>query len=126
MKIKSIAAVGAMGVGLGLAGLVGGTATASAEECGAPGSDAGPPFAGPIGTGKIICNIQSNGASFAMSVSPAYNAQVLLNGTADNPELGLLDQPTTFINSIAGPGGFLDGPRAPGGPSPADTTAPGS
>ncbi len=30
MKIKSIAAVGAMGVGLGLAGLIGGTGTASA------------------------------------------------------------------------------------------------
>jgi hypothetical protein len=121
MKIKSIAAVGAMGVGLGIASLVGGTGTASAEECGAPGSDAGPPFAGPIGTGKIICNIVSNGRSFAMSVDPGYNLGVLLNGTADNPNLGLLDQPTTFVDSIAGPGGFLDGPRAPGGPSPVDT-----
>ena len=36
MKIKSIAAVGAMGVGLGIAGLVGGTGTASAAECGDP------------------------------------------------------------------------------------------
>ena len=31
MKIKSVVAVGAMGVGLGLAGLIGGTATASAD-----------------------------------------------------------------------------------------------
>ncbi len=74
----------------------------------------------PIGGGKIICNIQSNGSSFAMSVSPGYNLGVLLNGTTESPELGLLDQPTTFINSIVGPGGFLDGPRAPGGPTPVD------
>ena len=114
MKIKAIAAAGAIGLGMGVAGLI--TAgSASADRCGENSEDMP---AGPIGTGKIICNIQSNGASFFMSVSPAYNAQVLLNGTADNPELGLLDWPTTFVNSV---GDFLDGPRAPGGPVAPDT-----
>ena len=34
MKIKSVAAVGAMGVGLGVASFIGGTGTASADQCG--------------------------------------------------------------------------------------------
>ena len=106
------AAAGALGA-LGAAGLMS-AAPASAQECGTP------PFG--ITPGNIVCNITSNGSSFAMSVSPAYNLGVLLNGTEDSPDLGLLDWPTTFVNSV---GTFAGGPQAPGGPSPVDTTPPG-
>ena len=58
-----------------------------------------------------------------MSVSPGYNLGVLLNGNADNPELGLLDQPTTFVNSLQR---FASGPIAPDGPPAVDDTAPGT
>ena len=57
-----------------------------------------------------------------MSVSPGYNLGVLLNGNEANPDLGLLDQPTTFLNSLQR---FASGPIAPDGRSPVDTTAPG-
>ena len=58
-----------------------------------------------------------------MSVSPGYNLGVLPNGNEDNPDLGLLDQPTTFIRSLQR---FASGPIAPDGPvSGVDTTAPG-
>ena len=115
MKIKAIAAAGAIGLGMGVGGWI--TAgSASADEW-----VTDTPSAGPIGTGKIICNVVSNGRSFAMSVSPGYNLNVLINGhvnpdTGNRDGLGLRDQPATFVNSIFGPGGFLDGPRAPGGP----------
>ena len=111
-KTLIAAAAGAIGA-LGSAALMS-AAPASAEECGTT----------PIGItpGNIICNIQSNGSSFAMSVSPGYNLGVLLNGNEDNPDLGLLDQPTTFIRSLQR---FASGPIAPDGPSPVDTTAPG-
>jgi hypothetical protein len=80
-----------------------------------------PPTCGetPIGLTpeNIVCNIASQGSSFAMSVSPAYNAQVLLFGTqnADGTPsgLGLVDQPTTFLNSLQT---FFSGPTSPGGP----------
>jgi hypothetical protein len=101
------AAVGALGA-LGAAGLMS-AAPASAQECGTP------PFG--LNPGNIVCNIASNGSSFAMSVSPGYNLGVLLNGTTDSPDLGLLDQPTTFLDSLAT---FAGGPQAPGGPSPVD------
>ena len=116
MKIKAIAAAGAIGLGMGVAGLI--TAgSASADECGANND----PPVGPIGTGKIICNIQSQGSSFFMSVSPANQLGILVFGTEEDDGeggtvrsgLGLVDQPATFVNSIVGPGGFLDGPRSP-------------
>jgi hypothetical protein len=120
MKIKSIAAVGAMGLGLGIAGLVGGTATASAEECGEM----------PIGItpGNIICNVTSNAGTFAESISPQRNIDIFLYGEADedgNPSgLGIVDQPGTFAKSV---GRFLSGPIAPDGPStPAAPHAPGA
>jgi hypothetical protein len=99
---------------LGVASLAG-AGTASAQECGET----------PIGLtpANIICNIQSQGTSFAMSVSPQYNLGVLLNGNEDNPDLGLLDQPATFVRSLQT---FASGPQSPGGPSPVDTTAPGT
>jgi hypothetical protein len=114
MKIKSIAAVGAMGLGLGIVSFAG-AGTASAEECGEV----------PIGItpGNIICNVVSNAGTFAESISPQYNIGVLLNGNEDNPDLGLLDQPATFGRSVQR---FASGPIAPGGPSPVDGTAPGA
>jgi hypothetical protein len=112
MKIKSIAAVGAMGVGLGIASMVG-AGTASAECEGVP-----------VLQGNIICNIESQTNSFLTSTDPFYNYNVLMNGNEDAPELGLLDQPSTFIRSV---GGFaLSGPASPGGPPAPDTTPPGT
>ena len=131
MKIKSVAAVGAMGVGLGIASFAG-AGTASADQCGEV----------PIGITptNIICNVTTNATTFAESISPQRNIGILLFGeeTADvaNGEpsapsgLGLVDQPTTFINSIVGrPDSFLSGPRSPDPPSqpaaPHGPTAPG-
>jgi hypothetical protein len=74
MKIKSIAAVGAMGVGLGLASFVGGTATASADQCGESPTGFTP--------SNIICNINAQTGTFAMSVNPATNIDTFLNGTS--------------------------------------------
>ena len=56
-----------------------------------------------------------------MSVSPANQLGILVFGTEEDDGeggtvrsgLGLVDQPATFVNSIVGPGGFLDGPRSP-------------
>jgi hypothetical protein len=106
------AAVGALGA-VGAAGLMS-AAPASAEECGAP------PI-GIINPGNIVCNIASNGSSFAMSVSPGYNLGVLVNGTEDAPELGLVNQPQTFVDSVQR---FLSGPIAPDGPVPVAGTTP--
>jgi hypothetical protein len=111
MKIKSVVAVGAMGVGLGLAGLVGGTATASAA-C----NETTPPLSIP----RVECVTNANIATFQDSINPANQLNTFLNGTdtteggvTTNDGLGVLDQPATFVNSIVGPGGFLDGPREP-------------
>src|SRR6476469_5952056 len=115
MKIKSVAAVGAIGVGIGLASFIGGTGTASAEPCGEV----------PIGItpGNIICNVQSNAQTFADSISPARNLGILFNGTEDNPELGLVNQlnGSTFTQSVQS---FLSGPKAPNGPD--QPAAPGT
>jgi hypothetical protein len=105
MAAGTFAAAGAV---LAVSGVIT-AAPASAQECGET----------PIGLtpGNITCNILSNGASFAMSVNPAYNAQVLLYGTLNDDGtpsgLGLVDQPTTFLNSLQT---FFSGPTAPGGP----------
>ncbi len=77
MKIKAIAAAGALGARDGRRRLDRRRHRVGPDEC---GHDCG---AGPIGItpGNIVCNIQSNGSSFAMSVSPGYNLGVLLFGT---------------------------------------------
>ena len=115
MKIKSVAAVGAMGVGLGVASFIGGTGTASAgpAECDAL----------PIGGGKLACLTNDQVGTFLQTTSPGYNIDVLLNGNEDDPDLGLLDQPTTFANSI---GDFLNGPTNPDPAAAPDDTPPGS
>jgi hypothetical protein len=114
LLVMAAGTLGTIGAALAVTGVIT-PAPASAQECGET----------PIGLtpGNILCNIASNGSSFAMSVSPQYNLGVLLNGNEDNPDLGLLDQPSTFLRSLQT---FASGPMAPGGPSPVDTTAPGT
>ena len=48
-----------------------------------------------------------------MSVSPGYNLGVLLNGTDDSPDLGLLDWPATFVTSVQDIRVRTQGPRRP-------------
>ena len=116
MKIKSIAAVGAMGVGLGIASFVGGTGVASAA-CG----DVPNPL-----LERANCLVSQDLAAFANSTDPFVAADTLLNGTPeDTPygSLGLTEQLNTFRNSIVGipgtPGtaGFLNGPISSQDPS---------
>ena len=77
MKIKSIAAVGAMGVGLGLASFVGGTGTASAETR----ADDDPPIHAE--QCRMRVPIEQTG-EFLRTISPQYNVDVLLNGQNEN------------------------------------------
>jgi hypothetical protein len=111
MKIKAIVAAGAIGLGMGAAGLMT-EGTASAQTC----ADDTPPLT----PTRVVCVTNEQVGEFLRTTSPQYNIDVLLNGqneTAGDPStnngLGLLDQPQTFVNSIVGPGGFLDGPRSP-------------
>lgn len=106
MKIKSIAAVGAMGVGLGVASFIGGTGTASAA-CG----DLTTPL-----LERANCLVSQDLAGFQESIDPAANIDTLLNGAPDDTpygSLGLNNQLDTFRNSIVGTPtttGFLGGP----------------
>ncbi len=80
MKIKSIAAVGALGVGLGIAGFVGGTGTASA----ACGRDDSPP----LPTRRVDVRDERRPVRFRDKQRPGATAiDVLLNGT-DNRDTG--------------------------------------
>ncbi len=106
MKIKSIAAVGAMSAGLGIASFLGGTGTASAD-CG----EATTPI-----LERANCLVSQDLAGFANSTDPFVAADQLLNGDpSDTPygSLGLNHQLDTFKNSIVGTedtAGFLGGP----------------
>jgi hypothetical protein len=105
MNIKSVAAVGALGVGLGVASFIGGTGTASADQCGQLPTGFTPT--------NIACVTNADISEFLRTTSPQYNIDVLLNGSGegdDNNGLGLLQQPQTFVNSV---GDFFSGPRAP-------------
>jgi hypothetical protein len=107
MKIKSVAAVGALGLGLGVASLAG-AGTASAQTC----AEDTPPLT----PNRVVCVIGEQTGTFFMSVSPATQIDTFLNGAPDDTDfgsLGILNQPQTFVNSVVGPGGFLDGPRSP-------------
>jgi hypothetical protein len=101
------AAAGAIGA-LGTAGLMS-AAPASAQTC----AEDTPPLT----PNRVVCVIGEQTGTFFMSVNPVTAADTFLNGTTDadgnNDGLGILDQPQTFVNSIVGPGGFLDGPRSP-------------
>ena len=99
MKIKSIAAVGAMGVGLGLASFIGGAGTASA---GLAATDAAPP----VDANRVACVSQRALGEFLRTDPPAVNLDVLVNGTADDDPLRQLvsassHQPNTFTDSLA-------------------------
>ena len=100
MKIKSIAAAaGAMGVGLGIAGFIGGTGTASA----ACGDDHPHPR-----LERVNCLVNRAIAAFGDSVDPRHQPsdRTFLNGTPDRQRLRQpgprRDQPNTFVNSIVG------------------------
>jgi hypothetical protein len=62
----------------------------------------------------ILCSVTPSLETFFNSVNPANQLDTFLNGTTDedgnNDGLGILDQPTTFVNSV---GDFLSGPRLP-------------
>jgi len=62
----------------------------------------------------ILCSVTPSLETFFNSVNPANQLDTFLNGTTDedgnNDGLGILDQPTTFVNSV---GEFLSGPRLP-------------
>ena len=127
MKKMVIAAVGALGA-LGTAGLMAAApASAQPEPC----TESTPPFT----PARAACVAAEQNGIFLDSANPANQLGILVFGTLEedadgNPVrsgLGLVDQPTTFVNSIVGPGGFLDGPRSPDpGPTAAgpDTPAP--
>ena len=107
MKKKLIAAAaGALGA-LGTAGMMA-AAPASAQPCTATT----PPFT----PERVACVAAEQGAIFVESIDPAANLDTFVNGAPDDTpfgSLGVLHQPETFVNSIVGPGGFLDGPRSP-------------
>ena len=116
MKIKSIAAVGAMGVGLGVASFIGGTGTASA----ACGDLTTPPLE------RANCLVSQDLAAFGDSIDPAQAVDTFLNGNADDTpygSLGVTQQLNTFQNSLFGipgsPGtaGFFNGPISSQDPS---------
>jgi hypothetical protein len=94
------AAVGALGA-MGTAGLM-----AAAPASAAPGVATCSP--------AILCSVTPSLETFFDSINPANQLDTFLNGTTDedgnNDGLGILDQPTTFVNSVAD---FLSGPRLP-------------
>jgi hypothetical protein len=114
------AAAGAIGA-LGTAGLM-----AAAPASAAPCTESTPPFT----PQRVACVAAENGQIFADSINPANQLNILVYGTEEadangNPVrsgLGLVDQPTTFVNSVAD---FLNGPRSPDpGPTPAGPNTP--
>ncbi len=119
MKFKSVAAVGAMGLGMGIASFIGGTGTASAE-CG----DVPNPL-----LERANCLVSQDLAAFGESIDPAANLDTLLNGAEDDTpygSLGLTQQLDTFQKSLFGipgsPGtaGFFNGPISSQDPSAPD------
>ena len=100
------AAIGAIGA-MGTAGLM-----AAAPASAAPCTATTPPFS----PERVLCVAAEQGQTFVGSINPAANIDTFLNGAPDDTDfgsLGVLHQPGTFVNSIVGPGGFLDGPRSP-------------
>jgi hypothetical protein len=114
------AAAGAIGA-LGTAGLM--SAAPASAGCASPVPDPGatppvvnPGYTPPLTPARVVCVIGEQTGTFFMSVSPATQLDTFLNGASDDTpfgSLGVLHQPETFVNSIVGPGGFLDGPRSP-------------
>jgi hypothetical protein len=105
MKIKTVAAAGALGLGIGFVGMVAGTGTANA----ACGDLTTPPLE------RVRCLTEANLEQFGASINPANQINTFLNGTTDpdtgeNDGLGILDQPATFVQSLQD---FASGPVAP-------------
>ena len=95
---------------------LGGTGVASADCSSAEIGDppvANPDYTPPLSPARVACVTNANISTFLKSTDPFNNFKILVNGTTDAPELGLKNQPSTFVKSIVGPGGFLDGPREP-------------
>ncbi|WNG92023.1 hypothetical protein [Mycobacterium sp. ITM-2016-00318] len=112
MRIKSIAAVGAMGVGLGIASFIGGTGTASAacDEALTP----------PLERANCLVSRDLLGG-FLPSIDPITAYNTFVNGDPEDTDfgsLGIAHQGETFVNSLTGTGGFLSGPisSVPEGP----------
>jgi hypothetical protein len=110
MKRLLVLAAGTFGT-VGAALAVSGVFTAapvSAQTC----ADTTPPLT-PM---RVVCVFNEQTGTFFMSANPASQVDTFLNGAPDDTDfgsLGVLHQPETFVNSIVGPGGFLDGPRSP-------------
>lgn len=124
MKIKKVAAAGAIGIGMGVAGFIGG-GTASADTCPPPDPTPTTPV-----TQRVACLAQNYTNSFLTTIDPRYNANVLIFGTVDDngnrSGLGLVDQPATFAQSLRD---FFSGPVGPDAPpeaANANTPPPGS
>ena len=114
------AAAGAIGA-LGTAGLMS-AAPASAAPCTATTL--------PFTPQRVACVAAENGQIFVDSINPANQLNILVYGTEEDDGnggvvrsgLGLVDQPTTFVTSVAD---FLNGPRSPSpGPTPAGPNTP--
>jgi hypothetical protein len=102
MKIKSIAAVGAMGVGLGIASFIGGTGTASA---------ACDDTQIPIGE-RANCLVSQDISGFLQSTDPFTAVNTFIEGSPDDTDfgsLGVAHWGDTFKNSVAD---FANGPRS--------------
>src|SRR5262245_88346 len=109
MKIKSIAAVGALSAGLGIAGFIGaGTASAACGEATTPPLE------------RANCLVSQDLGAFLDSTDPFVAANTFLEGNDDDTafgSLGVNHQLETFQNSLTGPGGFLSGPISSQDPS---------
>ena len=109
MKRLLVFAAGAIGA-LGTAGLM--AAAPAQADCSDP---ADPGFTPPLTPARVVCVFNEQTGTFFMSVNPANQLDTFFNGTTDpdtgqNDGLGILDQPTTFVNSL---GDFFNGPRSP-------------
>jgi hypothetical protein len=95
------AAAGALGA-LGTAGLM--TAAPASAQCNMATT---PPLE------RAACLVNADVAGFLESANPVNQIDTFLNGSPDDSDfgsLGILQQPTTFVNSLVGEGGFFSGP----------------
>lgn len=110
MKIKSIAAVGALSAGLGIAGFIGAGVSSAAptESC----ESTTPAFT----PARAACVAGENVAIFGNTTNPAYQLDQLLSSGEDSNgnAVGLTHWGSTFQSSV---GDFLNGPRAPEDPT---------
>lgn len=110
MKKKFIVVTMSAFGALATAGLI--SATPAMADCatGDPPPPDGPAATPPLTPARVACVTNEQLSEFARTTSPQYNLDVLINGTKDNPELGLVNQPGEFVRSV---GDFFNGPRSP-------------